>query len=79
MIENICKLPPIEKGRVETGAVQFGDDWPGLFVRGDDCISLQQSIRRVLEALTKKQTRELATYALRLDDIAEMIETHVLA
>ena len=23
-------------GRVETGVVQFGDDWPGVFVRGDD-------------------------------------------
>lgn len=23
--------------RVETGPVQFGDDWPGLFIRGDDC------------------------------------------
>ena len=31
--------------RVETGAVKFawlhgGSDWPGLFVRGDDCIAL---------------------------------------
>lgn len=22
--------------RVETGAVQFGDDWPGVFIRGDN-------------------------------------------
>lgn len=22
--------------RVETGAVQFNDDWPGLFIRGDN-------------------------------------------
>lgn len=22
--------------RVETGVVQFGDDWPGVFIRGDD-------------------------------------------
>ena len=27
--------------RVETGAVQFGNDWPGLFIRGDDCLQLQ--------------------------------------
>ena len=26
--------------RVETGAVQFGNDWPGLFVRGDEAICL---------------------------------------
>lgn len=26
--------------RVETGAIQFNDDWPGLFIRGDQCIDL---------------------------------------
>lgn len=25
----------IERERVETGIVQFGDDWPGTFIRGD--------------------------------------------
>jgi len=24
------------KNRVETGTVQFGDDWPGVFIRGDN-------------------------------------------
>ncbi len=24
------------KDRVETGTVQFGDDWPGVFIRGDN-------------------------------------------
>lgn len=24
-----------EGERVETGVVQFGDDWPGIFIRGD--------------------------------------------
>lgn len=27
-------LPGVTE-RVETGAVQFGDDWPGVFIRGD--------------------------------------------
>lgn len=37
---DIRKLPP-QDNRVETGVVQFGeDDWPGLFVRGDDCLAL---------------------------------------
>lgn len=34
--------------RVETGAVQFGDDWPGLFIRGDMCFQLYLSITAVL-------------------------------
>lgn len=31
---NITKLPA-HPGRVETGPIQFGDDWPGVFIRGD--------------------------------------------
>ena len=30
--------------RVETGPVQFGDDWPGLFIRGDNCLWMGLSI-----------------------------------
>lgn len=33
----IRKLPA-QEARVETGAVQFGDDWPGIFIRGDDAL-----------------------------------------
>lgn len=29
---------PYEGERVETGPVQFGDDWPGVFIRGDHCL-----------------------------------------
>lgn len=29
------RLMPAQAGRVETGPVQFGDDWPGVFIRGD--------------------------------------------
>jgi hypothetical protein len=36
--------------RVETGAVQFGDDWPGLFVRGDNCMGYAMSLSRMLKA-----------------------------
>lgn len=31
----IRKLPA-QGARVESGAVQFGDDWPGTFIRGDN-------------------------------------------
>lgn len=27
---------PAEEERVETGPIQFGRDWPGIFLRGDD-------------------------------------------
>jgi hypothetical protein len=33
--------------RVETGAVRFGDDWNGLFIRGDDCIMLVSILEKL--------------------------------
>jgi len=33
--EPIRKLPDVEP-RIETGPVQFGKDWPGTFIRGDN-------------------------------------------
>lgn len=31
---SIRKLPA-QAERVESGPIQFGDDWPGVFIRGD--------------------------------------------
>lgn len=43
MAKSIRYLPlPVdipEGGRVESGVVQFGDDWPGVFLRGDHACS----------------------------------------
>lgn len=42
----VCKLTaPPDGERVETGAIQFGEDWPGLFVRGDNALALAHAIR----------------------------------
>lgn len=32
------KLPSPGPDRVETGPVQFGEDWPGVFIRGDNAL-----------------------------------------
>lgn len=34
--------------RVETGPVQFGDDWPGVFIRGDDAAGYYAGIIKTL-------------------------------
>ena len=34
--------------RPETGAMQFGDDWPGVFIRGDDAMHYAMSLRAFL-------------------------------
>lgn len=47
-MDPIRKLPAPEDGkRVETGPVQFGDDWPGYFFRGDDAARLRHTLEVV--------------------------------
>jgi len=33
-----------QEDRVETGPVQFGDDWPGYFIRGDNAFAIRMAI-----------------------------------
>ena len=41
----------ILSGRVETGPVQFGDDWPGLFIRGDNAFGMKMAIDSAITQL----------------------------
>ena len=55
MNDRIRKLPaPTEGGRDESGAVQFGDDWPGLFIRGDNAMCIAMAIKRLKGQLVMK-------------------------
>lgn len=45
------QLPAQEK-RVETGAVQFGDDWPGVFIRGDNAGHYAMVLKDMLASTT---------------------------
>jgi len=40
-------LPGVDT-RVETGPVRFGDDWPGVFIRGDDTMGFRLTLQRVI-------------------------------
>jgi hypothetical protein len=42
-------LLPEQENRVESGAVQFGNDWPGVFIRGDNALFYAMALKRVLE------------------------------
>jgi hypothetical protein len=50
MKRKLRTLPGVE-GRVETGAIQFGGDWPGLFIRGDDAMALFGNINEIKASL----------------------------
>lgn len=46
----ITKVPGV-KERVETGPLQFGDDWPGIFIRGDNALGDAQMLEMALPYL----------------------------
>jgi hypothetical protein len=60
--------------RVETGPVQFGDDWPGLFIRGDNCIYLGV----VLEELLHNDKTLPTAHSIYLKQLHQIIKDGVL-
>lgn len=42
---------PEQETRVESGPVQFGDDWPGVFIRGDNAMYYAMELGLVLDDL----------------------------
>lgn len=44
---------PEQAVRVESGPIQFGDDWPGLFLRGKHCAWAWGNLKMALELLDK--------------------------
>jgi hypothetical protein len=76
---NITQIPVAGgSAQVPTGALQFRDDWPGLFVRGDDAIGLMLSIRHLSERLADNADIVVASALSRLRHIADIIERDVI-
>lgn len=42
------RLLPNQEPRVETGPVTFGDDWPGVFIRGDNAMYYASVLKQEL-------------------------------
>ena len=59
------RLPP-QKPRIETGPVKFGDDWCGMFFRGDNCAGHADRLNIVARGI------ENEAYAVYLKQLARM-------
>lgn len=74
----VRKLGPTGR-RVETGAVQFGSDWPGVFLRGDDAFALAMHLRDLIgggESVTETRPFGRNGLAKRLDDGTVVVFGH---
>jgi len=65
-------------GEVRTGAIQFENDWPGLFIRGDDAIALLSRIRGLQERMAGHPDVVAAAALIELVKIADLIERDVV-
>ncbi len=74
----MLKIPlPGGSGVVKDGAVQFQNDWPGLFLRGDTAIVLSLAVRNLQKGLAESQDPIIASSLSKLNLIANLIEREV--
>ena len=75
----IKQIPfPGNSGQTPTGAMQFQDDWPGLFVRGDDAIMLMSAIEQLQERLADHPDVVVASALSRLARYVDIISRDVI-
>lgn len=78
MTNNLQKLPaPADGKRVESGPVQFGEDWPGVFFRGDNAAMIASTLAGfVASGLDEGRTsnRDFVLYGLLIGHAGHLAE-----
>ena len=59
--------------RVETGVLEINDDWPGVFIRGDNAMHYAMSIKQVLSKLEAESNTDIHT-ALAVSALKSLLE-----
>jgi len=72
-VEKLAQDPSI---RLETGAVAVNMDWPGVFIRGDDCFSLQNQTFDLLLAILNRE--DLKVPCLYLTELIRLFSESLL-
>ena len=68
---------PGGSGQARTGAIQFQNDWPGLFLRCDTAVGLAVSIRHLEKVLANHPDPVVWSGLSKLSTIAAIIEREV--
>ena len=76
---NRTQIPvPGGSGLTPTGAMEFEQDWPGLFIRGDNAAPVLCAIRRLQQHCANHSHWEVQTSLSVLGEIADIIEHDVV-
>lgn len=72
----LTQLPGVPE-RVETGPLQFGDDWPGVFIRGDNALYFAYVLAAALKHIPNDDWLLRASLRGLLEDLQSChIEKH---
>lgn len=69
---------PPDLDRVNTGAVRFGNDWTGLFIRGDEAHHLMLRVRQMTGILGDHPDAEVSNVLNLLNYYANLINEQVI-
>jgi hypothetical protein len=75
MSTDVCDLP-----RIETGPVQFEEDWPGLYIRGDNAYAFAGALDTLLHAVTIDESTPIhvrIAHAMTQGLMSDLNNTHV--
>lgn len=50
---SIVQTLPAAPQRLETGIVQVGNDWPGMFIRGDDALGMASMFNMMADCIER--------------------------
>ncbi len=64
-----------EPQRVETGPIQFGDDWPGVFIRGDNALQYAMVLEQAVQCVSKKDQHEFMLQIMVLRGLVETLKS----
>lgn len=65
----LTEVPSLPNGRPETGPMQFGDDWPGVFIRGDNALFYAKAVESALRLLPESSWSEKAMLNNLMNDL----------
>lgn len=66
------------ESRVENGPVQFGDDWPGVFIRGDSAAYYAMTLRTLLVSVPDGAASTDAFARIQLRGLYDLLRASVI-
>lgn len=76
MIQKITS--PDVNERVETGPLQINEDWPGLFIRGDNAAYYAMCIRNLVAVMPPDFKEKYAILIAQVEGLQHIIEGEVI-